>query len=274
MSVAAAAVLRLGRLDVRRRAAVVALATAAAVAAAGAVAGDTGAVAAAAGLVVGLEIVVLGRLREELGQLRCIASLAPLGFRYPVSFESGWTLSPDVALSLAEHIARLRPRVVVECGSGTSTVVMASCLRAIGAGRVVALEDVPALAERAAALLALHGVADHATIVHAPIVRQDVGGETWDWYRCEEALRGIDAIDLLVVDGPSTVRDPLARYPALALLADRLAPRAVVILDDGKRAGERAVAARWLRHHPDFEGRLLETQKGMWILARRSGAVR
>ncbi len=56
-----------------------------------------------------------------------------------------------------------------------------------------------------------------------------------------------DPIDLLVVDGPPAYAagHGLARYPALPVLCDLLAPRATVILGDAERPGEQEVLRRW-----------------------------
>ena len=63
-----------------------------------------------------------------------------------------------------------------------------------------------------------------------------------------DALRD-DPIDLLVVDGPPAhaASHGLARYPALPLLADRLAPGGTVVPDDAERPGQQEVLRRWER---------------------------
>ena len=71
------------------------------------------------------------------------------------------------------------------------------------------------------------------------------------------ALRG-ELIDLLLVDGPPAYAagHELARYPALPVLYDRLAPGATVVLDDVERAGEQEVLRRWERETGlDFDRR-------------------
>ena len=62
-----------------------------------------------------------------------------------------------------------------------------------------------------------------------------------------DAAIGSDVIDLLVVDGPPAfaVGFAHARYPALPVLRDRLAPGATVVLDDVERPGEQEVLRRW-----------------------------
>jgi predicted O-methyltransferase YrrM len=124
---------------------------------------------------------------------------------------------------VAEH----RPALVVECGSGRSTVVLAEALRNIGTGRVVALEHhwdywsetVRMLEERALAAFAE--------------VRQSTLSDGW---YARETWADLEGIGMLVVDGPPRKTGWEARAPALSLLADRLLPGCVIVLDDIDRA--------------------------------------
>ena len=54
-------------------------------------------------------------------------------------------------------------------------------------------------------------------------------------------------IDLLLVDGPPGYGEGMerSRYPALPALEPRLAPGAMVVLDDASRPGEREIIERW-----------------------------
>src|SRR5699024_11233349 len=47
----------------------------------------------------------------------------------------GWATSPDVLLRLHTHIMATRPNVIVEFGSGASTLVIADALSQNGAGK-------------------------------------------------------------------------------------------------------------------------------------------
>lgn len=54
-----------------------------------------------------------------------------------------------------------------------------------------------------------------------------------------------DDIDLWFVDGPPEATGPQARYPAVPILEAHLADRALIIMDDGRRAAEQAAVERW-----------------------------
>ncbi len=140
---------------------------------------------------------------------------------------------------ICNDIVHRAPAEVVECGSGSSTVVLARLLAERGTGRLTALEHHPEWAAFVRGQLAAEGLSEVARVVHAPLE----GG----WY----AASGVDqlpaSIDLLLVDGPpaDTAELMQARHPALERLGGRLAPDARVVLDDIGRAGEQVVLARW-----------------------------
>ena len=156
-----------------------------------------------------------------------------------------WSLD-DGALEvvLAELEGR---RVVVECGCGRSTVVIARALRELGDGEVHSLEHNPAWAQLCRAQLAAEGLMGIASVIEAPLGPHPLAQPGCGWY-AEWAIRQLpdSGIELLLVDGPPAGDQDIerSRYPALPALAERLAEGAVVVLDDAVRAGERWVLGR------------------------------
>jgi hypothetical protein len=202
-----------------------------------------------------------GRQQEALIQLQ------PLLGDFPV-WLGGWAADPLLMRRAVELVTERRPRLVVECGSGSSTVVLARCLRRLGGGRLVSLEHDPEFARRTLEQLHLHGLADLVTLVTAPLVeRPGPDGRSLRWYApaYESVLR--EPIDLLVVDGPPGAGDPRARYPAVPLLLPYLAARCAILLDDGNRADEREIAETWARELGWHAARL-PTGRGAWLLER------
>lgn len=164
----------------------------------------------------------------------------------------GWAASPDMLHNLVQLVQAHQPRVALECSSGLSTVVLANEMRRMGRGRVISLEHDSHYAEATRALLRAHQLQDWAEVVHAPLVEQSVNGWTGRWYDLT-ALPAMESVHLLVVDGPPSTTAPLARYPALPLLARHLAAEAIVLADDADRPDERAMVARWMHDVPGLE---------------------
>lgn len=178
----------------------------------------------------------------------------------------GWAASPDVVGVLIDELRSASPRLIVECGSGVSTLFLALAARQHSPDtRIVALDHDAEYAGKTRALLERHGVAEFAEVRHAPLV-PDVAGQSWYDPTVASDLVGID---LLFVDGPPMTTGPLARKPALPVLWDQLSPTGVIVLDDMIREDEQEIAAEWQRDHPDLERQDVRTEKGTTILRRR-----
>jgi predicted O-methyltransferase YrrM len=194
-----------------------------------------------------------------------------LGVDRALPLSRGWAASPDFLVRVRERVLRRRPMVVVECGSGISTIVTALTLREIGGGHVYSLEHSPDHARATRAELEKHGVAAFATVLDAPLEPHTIEGRAWTWY----ATRGLPAgaIDMLVIDGPPKRTGSLARWPAGPLLFARLSPGAIVLLDDAARPDEQEIVRRWRQAHPGFTFADLWCEKGCIELAKPAGAT-
>lgn len=200
-------------------------------------------------------------------ELYSLVQIRPLVTCPPVEL-GGWAAEALFLEKAVGLIVKSRPGLIVECGSGSSTVVLARCLQAVGGGRVVALEHDPDFARETVQLLRLHGVDAIATCVTAPLVeRRTQEGRTLRWYAAEYEPFLTQPIDLLVVDGPPRGSGPLARYPAVTLLRSYLSRKCIILLDDGDRPDERAVARLWA---DELEAPLtyLSGGRGGWLLRR------
>jgi hypothetical protein len=183
-----------------------------------------------------------GSLLNELQALeQLMARYEPAGPLPPVT---GWAMNPTGLMLLADHIERTRPSLVVECGSGTSTLWMSLALRQTGRGRLVALEHLPEFAEQTRSLLDRHGLSEWAEVRHVPLAQIATPRGEFAWYDIDPAA--LSGIGLLLVDGPPGMTGPHARYPALPVLGAGLLPDATIVLDDAERSDEREIVAWWL----------------------------
>jgi predicted O-methyltransferase YrrM len=194
-----------------------------------------------------------------------IALYVDLGLNRSLPSTRGWAASPDFLRALAAHVLRTRPQIVVECGSGVSTVVLALALN--GSGHLYSLEHLSQYAEETRAELARHGVAERATVLEAPLRECVLPSGTWGWYTADGLPK--ERFDMLVVDGPPGSTGPLARYPAGPLLFGRLAEHGVIFVDDVGRADERAAVDRWLAEDPTLVLDVVSCEKGC-VVVRRS----
>jgi predicted O-methyltransferase YrrM len=231
------------------------------------------AVLATVGSVLATHHIVSDQHEKARAQVQAIVALDRLlAPRAPLPAMTGWAGSPELMMHIVREVLRRRPKVILEAGSGVSTLIHAYVLDKLGEGAIVSLEHDADFARESTRDLRLHGLERWALVHHAPLVKHRIQGQEWLWYDMA-ALPDDLVIDMLVIDGPPWSTQSLARYPALPLLADRLADGAVIILDDADRAGERAVVARWLREYPSLTHHFVPTLKGTSILVWTAAAA-
>ncbi|MFC4533917.1 class I SAM-dependent methyltransferase [Sphaerisporangium dianthi] len=206
--------------------------------------------------------------RRDYAQLEALIDVrALLEPRAPLPRLRGWAASPDVLRLLIERVAADHPKIIVECGSGASSVWLGYAVQRFGGGRIVALEHDERFAEASRDLVAAHGLQDVVEVRHAPLTPWTAGGETFPWYDTR-AVDDLNGVGLVFVDGPPGAVAPLARYPALPVLLPRCAEGAWFVMDDTDRPGEREAADRWLTEHPELTGFAYPAEKGAMILRR------
>lgn len=199
---------------------------------------------------------VLGDLRDRVPEQRIDSMLVTqevqavtalyemLEPTLPLPPLGGWALSSDAALTLARLIVSEEPELIVETGSGSSTVVAALAVAKNGHGRVMALEHDIEFGRATRKLLRDRSLEEYATVVDAPLKTYRIGGEDYRWYDIPEGTMNVP-IDLLLVDGPPGPTGPRARFPALPLLIDDLSTTAKILVDDAGRPDEIEIAQKW-----------------------------
>ena len=207
------------------------------------------------------------RIKEEIGhayhQVEAIEQLLPLlKLTAPLPPSRGWAASPDFLLALAHVTQRIKPKLAVELGSGTSTLVLAKS----GAKRIISLDHSVEFGTQTREMLLSHGVRG----VEIRINDLESYPQGYKWY-AKSSFKGLAKIDLLVIDGPPSSTNADARYPALLHLVPLLSPKATIILDDVFREEERKLADAIVAALPGHEMRILWHEKGTAIISPRSG---
>jgi predicted O-methyltransferase YrrM len=202
----------------------------------------------------GMDLLLRAQSREIEALFQLFHQFNP---RAPMPSSGDFALNPTDLLDLL-HLVRLRqPRLVLELGSGTSSVWLGYALEQYG-GKLISLDHDPDYARQTRAMLAAHGLNAVAEVREAPLRELALAGQTYEWYDVA-AFADLTDIDLLLIDGPPAATGPDARYPALAVLEKRLSATATVVLDDADRHDERDAVQRWTREVPGLaeEQRLL-----------------
>lgn len=205
------------------------------------------------------------QIKTELGylyqQFEALEQLLPLlKLTAPLPPSRGWAASPDFLLSLFEISKTTKPRLVLELGSGVSTLVLAKS----GAKKIISLDHSLEYGEQTRSMLRNHRV--RGVEIRIDALEKYQSG--YSWYS-RTSLKGIAKIDLLVIDGPPSATNPDARFPALEHLLPLLSPKATIVLDDANRADERKLADAFLAVLPSHRLRFLYHEKGTAIIEPR-----
>jgi predicted O-methyltransferase YrrM len=203
---------------------------------------------------------------RQLEALQNLSAVLPAHGVLPAT--RGWAASPDLLVVLVDLVITERPSLVVECGSGASTLWLALAMRQFGIdGRIIALDHDPVFGGQTRDFLARHDVRDLAEVRDAPLESFSLDGETYSWY-ARRAWEDLTGIDLLFVDGPPATTGHQARYPALPLLSKSLSPVATAVLDDLVVPDMQKILRLWLDAYPEFSSEVLPLEKQAAVLRR------
>ena len=195
------------------------------------------------------------RQSEALQQL-----FALLKFSAPIPPTRSWAASPDLLLTIADLVRTRKPRLVVELGSGVSTLIVAKA----GARKVISIDNSAEFAMKTREMLKDHKV--RGVEVRVAPLKSHASGV--DWYDTAK-LKDLKKIDMLIIDGPPGSKNPDARKPALKELLAKLSPNVVVVIDDVNRIGERQLAEAFAKALPRHTLNILNHEKGTAILSPR-----
>jgi predicted O-methyltransferase YrrM len=176
-------------------------------------------------------------------------------FSAPLPPTRSWAASPDLLLTLMQLVRKNRPKLIVELGSGISTLIMAKASQ--GRVKIVSIDHSEEFAQKTREMLKDHDV-KNVEIRVAPLRKHPSGT---DWYDTT-LLKNLKNIDLLVIDGPPGSKNPKARQPALKEFESKLSSKAVIVIDDVNREGELELAQMFSKAFPRKNLEILPHEKG------------
>lgn len=161
----------------------------------------------------------------------------------------GFAIEPDVAAYLVRLVMEQRPNIVLELGSGLSTLVLGLAVRRQGSGTVISFEDDARFLERTQRLVAEFGLSECTRVNLSKLKEVTIEDAAYRWYETTQ-LQGVGPIDLLFIDGPFASGGVMVRYPAVPMLLEHMRPGSLIILDDYLRNDERRAVEYWVREYP------------------------
>jgi predicted O-methyltransferase YrrM len=182
-----------------------------------------------------------------------------------------WAVSPDFLSLMIGLLRESKPRLVVELGSGVSTLVAGYVQKEWG-GKILSFDHSEQFAALSKIELCKHGLDDVVSVLWAPLKEVTLQGRAYLWYETTE-LQQCGPVDFLIVDGPPGELQKMSRYPALPLLRNELSANAIILLDDAGRSDEKKIVDLWRMEISDLEYEYVATEKGAVIL-RRGGRHR
>jgi predicted O-methyltransferase YrrM len=206
------------------------------------------------------------RVREGVIEARAMTNIRPLLREHPLNVD-GWALPAETCERLVYEVTERRPRTIVECGSGTSTILMAAGLQSSEiSGHIYSLDHDEAFAERTRQKLQLYGLDQFATVITAPLASMSIGSQSFRWYDFNPEDYIEHSVDFLFVDGPPWNVGSLSRYPAVPVLRDYLSSDCLIVLDDGDRPDEEQAAHAWAEELGYASPKLDGEWQPYWVL--------
>ncbi len=185
---------------------------------------------------------------------------------FPLPPSRDFAASPDFLKWLLYIIEERKPQVVLEAGSGLSTIILADYYTQNNMPVThFALENNEAFRKQTQSWIKN----DNVHILYAPLKKYQLqNSKKISWYDLYEIeKRDIKNIDLLIIDGPHALKEKEVRYPALPLLHNRLSKTTAILADDTKRPEDRAIMEAWAKEG-GFTIQYFNTEKGACLLTR------
>ena len=167
-----------------------------------------------------------------------------LSWIQPPPTADGWTLAPDALRFVTKMVEVLRPRHILELGSGLSTRLLSRAAGSLSPKCVISSVDHDPQFNWGSGGAAVEEGGAKVKFHLAPLVVREFGGKLLGAYLIQPAkLASQRPADLVVIDGPPVNLG--GREGTLYQIMDVARPGTLVLLDDSKRPEERAALRAW-----------------------------
>ena len=189
-------------------------------------------------------------------------------FNTPLPATRKMAASPDFLKLVVETILTEKPKLVVELGSGISTILAGKALEKNGNGDLISIDHDDKYAELTRKKICLEKLSDITKVVTAELKMHPINGQNYMWYEPSFVKEIKQNIDLLIIDGPPRIINKNARFPAIPLLKEYFTDDTVILLDDGRRKDEQNTVKLWLKELDKFTVDYFNTEKGSFKLSK------
>ena len=196
-------------------------------------------------------------------------------FRHPLPPFRNWAVSPDISLILISEILSVRPKTIVDFGSGISTLLARYSLDLIDdtenlERRIYSFDHEEKFVKATQNEISLHNFSWDPKIIYAPLSTIKINDFNFEFYETTE-LDSIEVVDLIFIDGPHGKNGILDRFPALSLTFNKLSQNGVIVIDDTKNFPEsQKLVQLWRQEYPELHYEEFETELGTVVFRKKT----
>jgi hypothetical protein len=165
--------------------------------------------------------------------------------------QSGSAIRPNLLRKILNDILINGRRNIAECGSGISTIYIASLLKqhSFSDAKIYSIDHDQQWQSIIKDYLTELKLTEFVQLIHAPLETFSNDFKTVDWYQSKSVDKYLEniKIDQLIVDGPPAFKKSIkySRYPAALYFKDKLNANCSIFLDDTNRKSEALIAKKW-----------------------------
>lgn len=189
---------------------------------------------------------------SEIDSLKNIEALINLDSLIDIYIPwSGSALKPSVIKLILNDILIHNRENIVECGSGISTLYIASLFKQYSLNRrkIYSIDHNEEWIETLESYLDKLELSKYVQLIHAPLEHFESEFHEMKWYKTSILNKYFEniEIDQLIVDGPPAFKESIkySRYPAGIYFKNKFGKSYSIFLDDLDREGEQEIAEKW-----------------------------